>query len=151
MGEHEVKMLQQVIKEMNNRSTNTDDTVSKLVQQFQGVGQYLGHLEQGVFAIARELNIVKKTNEMILNMFVESGVYSQEDINEKFQIEVINPILKIEQDRRMKLEEMMKQHAQEEEIQQVAESIEVIEEDGTAVLASERNNVIVFGRKEEEQ
>jgi hypothetical protein len=151
MGEQEVKMLKQVIGEMKNQNVDTNATIAQLVQQFQAIGQYLGHLEQGVFAISRELNIVKKTNEMVLNMFIESGVYSQEDIDNKFQDEVVAPIMALEEDRRKRIEDAMKaQQASQPVPEPVQEEVETEEDSGDPVLASERNNVIVFGRKQED-
>jgi hypothetical protein len=156
MGENEVKMLHRIIGEMSSKSANTDQTIEKIVNQFQVVGGYLQHLEQGVFALSRELNIVKKTNEMVLNMFLESGVYSKEELDEKFEKEVVAPIRALDEERHKKMEEAIAAHIAQQEAQApgvvaaVEETAYEVSDEEEPVLASERNNVIVFGRKEEE-
>jgi hypothetical protein len=155
MGQNEVKMLHKIIGEMKNKSSDTEEAMGQLVQQFQNIGGYLQHLEQGVFAVSRELQILKKANEMVLNMFIEAEVYSQEEVNEKFRNEVIAPVRALEEERNKKMQEAIAAQlaAQEQEavvLEPVQDNVEEPEDTGEPVLASERNNVIVFGRKEEE-
>jgi len=132
---------------------------AQLMQQMQVLTNYMKQLEQGLIGLSQESHAQSLGFRMILNMFVDKGLFTTEEIDVLHKKHVQDPIVKHLEELQKKMDEAQQQ--QQKIVTQAEENTSAVQEVPVAppapvaeekeedpkekvTLASEQNNVIRF-------
>ena len=115
-----------------------------ILEKFNLLSQYIGHLEQGVMAISTENYSTQLLQKAIIDSLVEKGLFTKEEVNEMLEEKVNKPV----KERLDKINQQMQEAVEKAQQQPIIETPEEPEEEpednSNVVLASER-----FGKEKD--
>ncbi len=129
------------------------DTAIDPLAQIEQLQNFMSRLEQGVTQLSHgmqqmsmEINLGKLSTQMLFNIIIEKGIMTKEELNDKYKTDVVDAMMRLQEDIQKKtekaIEEMQKeqeiQDEKQEEVQEAIEEEEEEEETGEPILASER-------------
>lgn len=112
MGEEHVKMLHDFVNQAKGKETG--ESVSTLMNKMESMVGFLNHIQQAITMMSTELAITRAQMNMIMRMLVSNGIFTEEEVNNKYEEEVAKPIkkqfeqLQKENEEKMKVQEAMK-------------------------------------------
>lgn len=112
MGEEHVRMLHDFVNQA--RGEETGESVSTLMNKMESMVGFLNHIQQAITMMSTELSITRAQMNMIMRMLVSNGIFTEEELNNRYEEEVAKPIkkqfeqLQKENEEKMKVQEAMK-------------------------------------------
>lgn len=117
--------------------------IGQLLKHMQNITGYLNHLENGLIAMSHEVNAQGLGLQMILRMFVDKGLATEEEVKMYHKKYVFEPMQRAVSEMQEKVKEAKKEAEELYEQTQNIEDVPELEEDSDVVLASERASKVM--------
>jgi len=119
--------------------------LGQMMQQVQVLGSFLKQMDQALFNVSQEVQAQGLGYQMVLNMFIDKGIFTQEEVDELHKKHVIEPIEESMKELQQKMQEAQNVAAQQQQTIAKAQEEENKEPEEEVVLASEKtSNVVKF-------
>lgn len=119
-------------------------SAEQLMQEIGRMGHYIQHLEQNMMMMSTDLMATRAHVQMMQGMFIEKGMYTEEQIQEMYTKQVVEPIQQQIKEAQEKRQEAIDASKQQIEVQSESTPEEEEENNSDVVLPSEQHKVIKF-------
>ena len=120
-------------------------SVQQILKQLSAVTGYMQHLENALIGMSQEVQAQGLGLQMILRMFIDKGLFTEEEIKQYHTTCVFEPMKQAAEEMQAKVQAAEEEARKAQIANTVAEDTYTEEEtESDVVLASEKSNVVRF-------